>query len=242
METIPLYVGYDPREAVAYHVFCQSVIDYTSVPVEFHPLHQTTLGVDGQRDGTNAFIYSRFLVPELQGYEGWAIFCDGDMVLRDDLKNLWDHRDDSKAVMVVKHDYQTKYNVKYIGNRQLQAQNTSYPRKNWSSVVLWNCGHPANRILTKDFINEADGATLHRFKWLHDNDIGEIPKEWNHLCMEYDYDEGAKLVHFTLGVPGFTNYVRCDYHQDWNEALIRANRIEGERSEEIVRRAAWRRL
>lgn len=241
METIPLYVGYDPRESVAYHVFCQSVIEQTSVPVAIHPLHQTQLQTDGQRDGTNAFIYSRYLVPHLRGYEGWAIFCDGDMVLLDDLLNLWDLRDDQYAVMVVKHDYKTRHPKKYIKNRHLEARNIDYPRKNWSSVMLINCGHPSNKILTKRFIEESDGATLHRFKWLNDYEIGSIPSEWNHLVGEYDYRDDAKLVHYTLGVPGFEYYVRCDYHESWNESLLSATRIQGERPEEIVRRAAWRR-
>jgi lipopolysaccharide biosynthesis glycosyltransferase len=115
---IPIYVGFDPREAACYHVFCESVIERASVPVSFHPLHSSLLsGFDGQRDGSNAFIYSRFLPPYLQGYKDWAVFADGDMTVLEDVDKLWSLRDESKAVMVVKHDYKTKHSRKYIGRR-----------------------------------------------------------------------------------------------------------------------------
>src|SRR5689334_17602665 len=115
-DTIPLYIGFDPREAAAYHVFCQSVIERASVPVSFHPLHKPMLqNFDGQRDGSNAFIYSRFLIPHLQSYKGWSIFADGDMTCLDDIANLWALREENffnKAVCVVKHDYKTKHKRK----------------------------------------------------------------------------------------------------------------------------------
>src|SRR5688572_30347830 len=110
---IPLYVGYDPREAATYHTFCQSVLERSSVPVAFIPLHAPMLGnFDGQRDGTNAFIYSRFLIPYLQNYRGWALFADGDMACIDDIAKLWALRSEhlfNKALCVVKHDYKTRF-------------------------------------------------------------------------------------------------------------------------------------
>lgn len=234
-----LYVGYDPRESAVFHVFCQSVMDHTSRPISITPLHQKQLGIDGQQDGTNAFIYSRYLVPYLEGYQGWAAFVDGDMVCRADLVELFDLCDASKAVMVVKHNYKTRHPRKYLGT-PLESDNVDYPRKNWSSVILWNCGHPSNRILTKELVEEAGGAFLHRFQWLKDDEIGEIPDEWNHLVGEYDYNPEAKLVHYTLGVPGFTDYMRCQYNLDWNDTALRAFHLEGERPEEVMRRAQWR--
>jgi lipopolysaccharide biosynthesis glycosyltransferase len=149
-------------------------------------------------DGSNQFIYSRFLVPHLMEYKGWAIFMDGDMLLRDDIEKLWALRDESKAVMIVKHDYKTKMTEKYLGSK-----NEDYPRKNWSSVILWNCEHAANKVVTTEFIENATGAQLHRFTWLTDDLIGELPAEWNWLDVEYDRNLLAKLVHYTLGTPCF---------------------------------------
>ena len=235
---ITLYVGYDPREAAVFTVFNQSVIEQCSVPVAICPLHQKALDFDGQQDGTNAFIYSRYLIPYLQGFEGWAVFCDGDMILRDDLKNLWDLRDESKAVQVVQHDYKTREGRKYKGS-PIENDNIDYPRKNWSSVILWNCSHPANKILTKQYVSEAGGSVLHRFAWLDDNEIGALPNEWNHLVREQDHNPDARLVHFTLGAPGFEHYMRDDYAWEWNAHLLNSINMVGERPEEIVRRAKW---
>ena len=122
---IRLMVGFDQREAVAFHTFVQSVINVTSLPVSVTPLVLNALPSysETHNDGSNTFIYSRFLTPYLTNFEGWAIFADGDMICREDLKNLWDLRDDRYAVMVVKHDYQTKAHQKYLGNK-----NENYPK------------------------------------------------------------------------------------------------------------------
>lgn len=215
-EVIPIYVGYDPREAATYHVFCQSVVEHASVPVSFHPLHKPMLdGFDGQRDGSNAFIYSRFLVPYLQGFSGYAVFADGDMVDLDDIADLWELRND-KAVSVVKHEYKTKCARKYVGT-DLEADNADYPRKNWSSVMLWNCAHSANRILTPEFVSQSPGSLLHRFGWLKDDQIGELPETWNALAVEQDIS-AASLVHYTLGNPGMQHYRNCDGADHWHRA------------------------
>lgn len=229
-----LYVGYDPREAIAYHVFCQSVIESSTELVEFVPLHSPMLeNFDGQQDGSNAFIYSRYLIPSLQDHAGWAIFCDGDMIVKDDIAKLWALRDDRFAVMVVKHDYTTRHRKKYLGT-PLESVNVDYPRKNWSSVVLWNCGHPSNRILSRNFVNEAGGKFLHRFAWLRDEEIGELPVEWNHLVLEYD-NNNSKLLHHTLGTPAFREYADSDI--EWHRYLLRTIHAEGENPIEVVRRA-----
>ncbi len=235
---LTIYVGYDPREAIAYHTFCESVIQYASKPVRFVPLHEDMLQFDGQQDGTNAFIFSRYLVPHLQDYKGWALFCDGDMVVTEDIYNLFKMRDGSKAVQVIKHNYKTSNPRKYIGT-DIEADNVDYPRKNWSSVMLWNCGHPSNRILTRDLVSEAGGAFLHRFQWLKDDEIGGLPKEWNHLVGEYE-PRDASLYHYTLGVPSIEFYMRCEGHREWNKHVLGMLNVEGDRPEEIVRRAAWR--
>jgi len=200
---INVYVGYDKREAVAYHVFCQSVLSKSSEPVSFIPLALNAMkGIykETHTDGSNAFIYSRFLVPYMQSFKGWAIFADGDMTCQDDIAKLFELRDDSKAVMVVKHNYKTKFSKKYLGN-----DNADYPRKNWSSVILWNCEHPANQTLTPEFIQNSTGAQLHRFTWLTDDLVGEISLEWNWLDSEYQ-DKEVSLIHYTIGTPCFTDY------------------------------------
>ncbi len=209
---IRLFVGFDQRESVAFHTFVQSVIDVTTVPVSVTPLVLSALPgyAETHNDGSNAFIYSRFLTPYLAGFSDWAIFADGDMICREDLKKLWEFRDERYAVMVAKHDYQTKATQKYLGNK-----NENYPKKNWSSVILWNCAHHKNAALEPDFVMSKDGKFLHRFSWLEETDIGELPKEWNWLTTEYPDNYGAKLLHYTLGTPCFREYKSCDMSDVW---------------------------
>ena len=209
---INLFVGFDPREAVAYHVFCNSIIQNTSVPVQITPLVLSQLQEFNEThdDRSNDFVYSRFLTPYFSDFKGWTIFADGDMICQGDLKELIDMADPSKAVMVVKHDYQTKATQKYLGNI-----NENYPRKNWSSVILWNCDHPKHKILTPDFVSKQTGKFLHRFSWLDDQDIGELPLEWNWLASEYRVNREAKLIHFTLGTPCFKDYKNSDMADIW---------------------------
>jgi hypothetical protein len=230
-KAIPLYVGFDQREAAGYHTFCQSVLERSSVPVAFIPLHGPMLeSFDGQKDGTNRFIYSRFLIPYLQHYNGWAIFADGsDMVVLDDIAKLWVLREQyqfNKALAVVKHDYKTKHRRKYIGT-PMEADNADYPGKNRSSLMLWNCSHFANRRLTPDLVAESPGSFLHRFQWCSEDQIGDLPAEWNALSGEQDVSS-ASLIHFTLGVPGFDHYKHCDGAEHWHRARKNAFHIVGE--------------
>jgi len=221
-DLVRLVVGFDSRETIAYHVFCQSVLEKASLPVSFLPLVEQSLAVykETHNDGSNRFTYTRFLTPFLMDFEGWAIFADGDMVCRRDIAELWKLRDSSKAVQVVKHDYLTKSSTKYLGNK-----NENYPRKNWSSVILWNCGHPENRCLTPDLVSSKDGTFLHRFQWLADSLIGELDKEWNWLAIEYDDNPSAHLIHYTLGTPCFRDYSDCSSSEHWYRAL--ANSMVG---------------
>ena len=212
MDKVSLVVGFDQLEAIAYHVFCQSVLEKSSMPVQFLPLSINTLSDyrETHTDGSNKFIYSRFLTPFLMDWSGWAIFADGDMVCRSDIRELWKLRDETKAVLVVKHDYLTKTNTKYLGNK-----NENYPRKNWSSLVLWNCHHPANKVLKPDFIQKQPGSYLHRFSWLSDELIGELPITWNWLTTEYEDNYRANLLHYTLGTPCFEEYSNAPMAEEW---------------------------
>ncbi len=213
-EKITIIVGFDQREAIAYHTFTQSIIEKSSLPVFFIPLALNTLNgfKENHKDRSNDFIYSRFLTPYLNNFEGWAIFADGDMICQSDIRELWDLRDESKALLVVKHDYLTKANRKYLGNI-----NENYPRKNWSSLMLWNCAHPKHSILTPNFISNQSGQFLHRFSWLDDSDIGDLPKEWNWLALEYPINNSAKIIHYTLGTPCFKDYRDTDMSDIWLE-------------------------
>jgi lipopolysaccharide biosynthesis glycosyltransferase len=217
MKPIPIFIGYDPREAVAYHVCVNSIIRHASQPVCIVPLALNLFNdyKETHTDGSNQFIYSRFLVPHLMDYSGWAIFIDGDMIVRSDIVELWNLQNPYNDVIVVKHDYKTRMPVKYLG-----ARNEDYPRKNWSSVILWNCNSFPNRQLTPEFIQHATGSFLHRFSWLDDARIGELPKEWNWLPDEYGANPAAKLLHYTLGAPCFEEFTDTPQADEWHQERV----------------------
>jgi hypothetical protein len=217
---IRLYCGFDPREAIGFYTFVHSVIENTKSQVQYIPLY------GDQKDGTNAFTYQRFRVPELCGFSGWAIFVDAcDMLARGDVGELWDMRDQRKAVQVVKHDYQTRHPRKYLGT-ELEAENKDYPRKNWSSVILWNCGHRAHQE-HRDLLRGHDGSILHRFSWLDDEEIGELPSKWNWLADEYGPNDEAKLLHWTAGIPGFYQYRNAAHAEEWKATARKVTRGMG---------------
>lgn len=213
---IKIFVGFDECETVAYHVCSNSLIRHSTRPIAIVPLALNVLHdyEEVHFDGSNKFIYSRFLVPYLMSYKGWAIFMDGDMIVTDDIVKLFDIKDESKAVFCVKHNYKTKSTHKYMGK-----VNENYPRKNWSSVVLWNCSHPSNKILDPSFIQKSSGSFLHRFKWLKDDEIGELPIEWNWLPDEFGSNDQAKLLHWTLGTPCFKDFSDSPMAKLWRDEL-----------------------
>jgi lipopolysaccharide biosynthesis glycosyltransferase len=217
MKAIPVYIGYDPREAIAFHTCANSIIRNSSRPVAIIPVALNLFKdySETHTDGSNHFIYTRFLVPHLQEYTGWAIFIDGDMIVRGDIAELWDLRNPYHDVAVVKHGYKTRMPVKYLG-----AKNEDYPRKNWSSVILWNCSSFPNRKLTTEFVQKSTGSELHRFSWLDDERIGELPKEWNWLPDEYGPNPDAKLLHYTLGTPCFHEFANTPQSEDWHRERI----------------------
>jgi lipopolysaccharide biosynthesis glycosyltransferase len=237
-----IFIGFDQREAAAYHVCCQSIIEHASIPVAFYPVARNLLNdFDGQQDGSNAFIYSRYLVPYLCDFVGHALFIDGDMVVNSDIAGLWAEIDNhvfDTAVSVVKHDYKTKARRKYVGT-PIESNNMDYPRKNWSSVMLWNCAHFANRVLTPEFVAKAGGEHLHRFKWLKDEQIAELPEWWNRLIGEQGPGK-ASLYHYTLGVPGIKHYADDHASWHWHKALLMALQCAGDDPVDIVTRAQER--
>lgn len=214
MTPIPVFVGYDPREAIAFHVCVNSIIRQASQPVAIVPVALNMFGdyKETHGDCSNHFVYTRFLVPHLMGWKGHALFIDGDMIVRGDITELWNLRDMCKDVQVVKHDYKTKMPIKYMG-----AKNEDYPKKNWSSVILWNCGSWPNRKLTPEFVQTQPGSYLHRFSWLSDDRIGELPKEWNWLPDELGENLEAKLLHYTLGAPCFAEFANTPQAEEWHQ-------------------------
>ena len=218
-----VFVGYDTREDIAYQV-CKHSLESRNSNVEVRPLKQTELREQGwytrpiDKLASTEFTFTRFLVPELSNFDGWALFCDSDIIFIEDIKELFDQADDKYAVMCAQHDYTPKEGIKMDGQTQ-----TVYPRKNWSSVVLFNCGHPSNRKLDLKLVNNTliTGAYLHRFSWLDDSEIGQISHEWNWLTDWYEEgkDGTPKALHYTEGGPWFENYRNCDWHLTWKKEL-----------------------
>jgi len=210
---IRVFIGYDPREAVAFSVLAFSIYARASRPVSVAPLALSQLGGVLTRERhplqSTDFSFSRFLTPYLSGFEGWSIFMDCDMLVLDDIARLYDLRDDRYAVMVVKHDHVPRETIKFLDQPQ-----SRYEKKNWSSVMLFN--NARCRALTPEYVNAASGLELHQFKWLGSDDaIGALPHRWNHLV---DYDPPSpdvSLVHYTLGGPYFDEYRDCEYSREW---------------------------
>jgi len=210
---INIFIGYDNKERVAYNVLSHSIIQNSTKPVAITPIALNNLKDDFVRERNNLssteFSFSRFIIPHLMNYQGWALFMDCDMLMFEDVSELWRMRDDSKAIQVCKHDYVPKTDTKFLGQVQ-----TKYPKKNWSSFMLMNCKKCTT--LTPDYVNKASGLELHQFKWLESEElIGELPLEWNWLVGEYEYKEDVKNVHYTEGGPWFEDYRECDYSKDW---------------------------
>lgn len=217
--TLDVYIGFDVAERVAYHALCQSLIDHASAPVRITPIALSTLGPLHSRprvsEQSTDFSFTRFLTPYLSRYEGWSLFMDCDMLVRADIAELFALADDRYAALVAKHDYTPRDREKFLGNQQLP-----YPKKNWSSVILFN--NARCRALTPDYVNTASGLDLHQFRWLAgDEEIGGFPLEWNWLVGEYPANPAAKIAHFTCGGPYFPDYADCDYAEEWRAVLAR---------------------
>ena len=218
-----IFIGYDSREDIAYQVAKYSIEKNCKYPeqLEIVPLKLRDLIKEGHytRDvdplASTEFTFSRFLLPHLTDYDGWALFIDCDFLYMTDIRKLFQLRDDRYAVMCAQHDYTPKEGTKMDGQKQ-----HNYPRKNWSSMVMWNCAHPSNKKITKELVNDPQttGQYLHRFSWLDDDEIGVLSHEWNWLVGWYNQDAGdgrPKALHYTEGGPWFKATERCEYAVDW---------------------------
>lgn len=221
-----VYLGWDYRESLAYDVAEYSILKYSSnveiVKLQLSDLPMLTRKIEVRGNqmwcpisdapvGTE-FTFSRFLIPHLT--TGWALFCDSDIVSMDDISKIFELVDDKYAVMVVKHDYEPKEEIHMVDQIQ-----TKYARKNWASIILWNCDHPANKRLTLEKINTLPGRDLHGLRWLEDDEIGELPSQWNHLVDVVPADSNAKILHYTLGGPWINGWKKKDSDEIWNKTL-----------------------
>jgi hypothetical protein len=194
MKPLPIAIGYDHRQPVSFMVLAHSLIKHSSVPIAITPLVLPTLGL--RRAGLTPFTFSRFMVPELQNYEGWAAFMDIDMIVLGDIAELFALANDRYAVMVCKNEL----------------------RFEWTSLMLFNCAKC--KMLTPKYVQEANG--LHKIEWAPEKEIGDLPPQWNHLVGYDDPDPNAKLVHFTQGIPAFPETQDCEFADEWRQLASEA--------------------
>ena len=218
--SINFFIGYDAKEDIAYRVCKYSLLKRSSTKVKvmslkldeliFRNLYTRTI----DPLASTQFTYSRFLVPKLMNYSGWAVFCDCDFIFLDDVSNLINGLDNNKAVYCVHHDYTPKEKHKMDGQKQ-----TIYPRKNWSSFIVFNCSHPSTKKLTVETVNNETGAYLHQFKWCKDEEIGSLDERWNWLegWTSNHNTSSPYAVHFTRGGPWFSEWQDVEYADEWNK-------------------------
>jgi hypothetical protein len=211
-----IFIGWDSREKRAYEVCKYSITSRTNQNIIIKPLKQKKLRSKkiyyrpNDELASTEFSLTRFLVPHISKYKGFSIFMDCDFLIKDDIDKIFNLIDKTKAVSVVKHDYNPSNTVKMDNKKQ-----HLYPRKNWSSFIVFNNEHPSNKKLNLDVVNNESPQYLHRFSWLEDHEIGEISHEWNYLVGWYNDIKNPKGIHYTEGGPWFKEYVDCEFSKDW---------------------------
>ena len=220
MPPLRVYIGWDSKEDIAFQVARQSLIRNSSIPLEVIPIKINELYETGLYTrkvdplASTEFTYSRFLTPHLAGFKGWALFFDCDFLFFGDVKDLMEYQDPKYAVCCVKHDYSPKDSIKMDGQVQ-----SNYPRKNWSSMMMFNCEHPSAKKLTVETVNSETGAYLHRMQWAKDSEIGDIPNDWNWLegWNEKPKEGYPSAVHYTRGGPWFDNWQNVEFANEWRQ-------------------------
>ena len=224
-----IYIGFDSRETIASEVCEFSLKKNCKIFLEINHLRSEDLRKKKiykrkeDKRGSTEFTFTRFLVPLLNNYKGWALYCDSDFLWLDDVTNLFSLRDDKYAVMCVQHKYNPK-NTK----KKLSSVQEIYPRKNWSSLILWNCAHRSNKIVDSEMVNTQTGKFLHGFGWLNNDEIGKISLEWNWLIGWHDeqMDGKPKALHFTEGGPWLGSpYDKGKYSTFWIDYLKKYNAV-----------------
>lgn len=232
---LPIFIGHDGREVIASDVCERSLLENSS-----HPLHITRLvepalrhvgfykrdwymekgvrhDLRDKKPFSTDFSFTRFLVPSLMQHRGWALFTDADFLFLGDVREVFSLADSKCAVQVVKHGPLNETGEKM--DKQVQQP---YFRKNWSSLVLWNCNHPSNQRLTPGVVNDKTGQWLHSFSWLEENEIGALPAEWNWLArIDPQPHKDPKAVHFTMGIPDMPGYEGSPYAEHWRKVKAR---------------------
>ena len=211
-DPLKIVIGFDRSEVAAYHALCNSILNRSSKPLFFMPLYLPQLEVDNlmwRKDrGSTDFSFSRFLTPYLAGYKGLVLFMDCDFVCRADISQLFDEMPLDKCVGVVKHDYRPTNATKFLGNPQ-----HAYPKKLWSSLMMFNCASARVKSLTPKIVNEAEGSYLHQFEWTADHRIHGFDESWNFIP---GHSEGEpKMIHYTEGGPWFKDYRGVPHASEW---------------------------
>jgi len=225
MKKIRIFMGFDRPNRIPAYALADSILENSTVPVEFVFLHKGTLEKfytrpKGEFDSTE-FSISRFLVPYMSNYEGWSLFIDNDMLVEGDVSELLELMNGDFAVRCVKHNQVVEHETKFLGEKQ-----TKYNMKNWTSVMLFN--NEKCKALTPEYVSSAHGLDLHQFKWLSSLDeIGEIPFEWNYMCdvksIGQENVTEPKLIHYTEGGPYFKATPNCEYAKNWMDVYKRIN-------------------
>ena len=229
MEAIKIFIGYDRNTRIPAWTLAESILENSSIPVEFQFLHRGSLSKIFTRDfGPNdstEFSNSRFLVPYLSDYEGYSLFIDNDMIVTGDVAELLTYIDENKTIMCVKHNHIVKKGTKFLGMPQ-----SGYSFKNWTSVMIFN--NTKCKALTPEYVNNAPGLDMHQFKWIehfdHEKDIRAIPPTWNYLCdSEFtgkdQIKETPKLIHYTEGGPFYEETQDCEYSGEWLKVYQKMN-------------------
>ena len=222
--SLDVYIGHDSRMPEVAAVAAFSLRQRASIPVRVHLLDLAQLQADGvytrevDPKASTEFTYSRFLTPHLNGFEGMALFCDNDFLWLGDVAQLLDEAEDGKALNCVQHDYKPSKLTKMDGQEQ-----SVYPRKNWSSMMLFDAGHPSNKALTAEVVSTEGPQFLHRLQWLDDSEIGELRPHWNWL---EGWHSGTPevmpgAIHYTMGGPWFKECQDVDFADEWREEHAR---------------------
>ena len=215
---VKIHIGLDEPHQIAYDVCKHSILKFNSrhnlkiFPINYNLVRNYQRKKD--LNESTQFSFARFWVPWEDNFKGVSIFLDSDFIFLESIDNLIDLYDDRYAIMCCKHDYIPTNKIKMDGKKQ-----TNYPRKNWSSLIIFNNNHSSHKHLTPLTCNSCSGEYLHRFKWLKDGEIGSLPLEWNWLVDWYSETDSfkPKALHYTEGGPWLENYKNCSYNIEWNK-------------------------
>ena len=214
-----IFIGDDARQRHAAQVCAMSILECSRV-VQTRNIKFLTRALAGYHGydrpddplASTDFSFSRFMVPAICGYQGMSLFVDGDFVFTDDVFKLFDTAMGQRPVVsvsVVKHQYVPRQTIKMDGKEQVP-----YPRKNWSSLMLFN--NAKCKALSARTVNERSAKWLHQFDWCRDDEIGSLPPEWNFLVGEYPQAHTLpRGIHYTNGIPSLPEYAACDYASVW---------------------------